>query len=101
MGSKAGATGRSPESSPSAWPTSRRLTKSNAGVFPVQRVFEMVDGRLEVVGHGSRDMPVWGNDYNAKAPEWVGPFGNSADVEAWVRSRILALVEYVSTLQAR
>ena len=43
------------------------LQKSNGGVFPFNRVFEAIDGRAEVAAHGSRDMPIWGQEYSEKA----------------------------------
>jgi hypothetical protein len=36
-------------------------------VFPFVRVFEMIDGRLDVAMHGSREMPVWGDRYKRDA----------------------------------
>ena len=36
-----------------------KLSESNGGVFPFVRIFEMIDGRLDVVMHGPREMPVW------------------------------------------
>jgi hypothetical protein len=59
----------------------------------------VIDGRLDVGAHGSRDMPVWGAQYNVKAAEFY------MDVpyhpEAFVRTRILALTEYISRLQSK
>jgi len=43
------------------------LSKRNGGVFPYQHVTEVIDGAKSVSTHGSRDMPVWGSDYVAKA----------------------------------
>jgi mono/diheme cytochrome c family protein len=73
------------------------LSKRNGGVFPISRVYEVIDGGG--VGHGSRDMPVWGQDYRVKAAEhYVDvPY----DSEVFVRTRILALTEYLSRLQAK
>jgi mono/diheme cytochrome c family protein len=37
------------------------LAKSNNGVFPYNRVYEMVDGRNPTISsHGTREIPVWG-----------------------------------------
>ena len=38
-----------------------RLSAANNGVFPVSRVHEVIDGRIERLVHGTRDMPVWGD----------------------------------------
>jgi mono/diheme cytochrome c family protein len=73
------------------------LAKNNGGVFPSARVFNLIDGRDEVQGHGPRDMPVWGEDYLAKAPR-----GESAlNREGYVRGRILSLIDYMNRLQAK
>ena len=36
------------------------IQKNNAGVFPFDRVYGIVDGREAVAAHGPREMPVWG-----------------------------------------
>jgi len=77
-----------------------RLSEANNGVFPVSRVHEVIDGRVERLVHGTRDMPVWGDRYmqemiSPESRDWVSKEWN----EAIVRRRILALVEYISTLQ--
>ena len=77
-----------------------RLSEANNGVFPVSRVHEIIDGRIESLVHGTRDMPVWGERYMREmiSPESPG-FVSKEWAEAMVRRRILALVEYISTLQ--
>jgi mono/diheme cytochrome c family protein len=75
------------------------LAKANKGVFPFQRVYEIIDGRQDVAAHGPRDMPIWGNDYSvmAAAHNVDVPY----DPEAYVRTRIMALIDYIGRLQAR
>jgi len=75
------------------------LAKSNKGVFPYQTVYEVVDGRTLVEGHGPREMPIWGADYLAKsAAEYMDvPY----DPELYVRTRIIALVDYLNRLQVK
>jgi mono/diheme cytochrome c family protein len=75
------------------------LAKKNGGVFPFARVVEFVDGRQTVKAHGPRDMPVWGQDYLVKAGETS--FDVPYDPEAYVRTRVVALTEYVYRLQAK
>jgi mono/diheme cytochrome c family protein len=75
------------------------LSKRNAGIYPFSSVYAIIDGRQDVAGHGPRDMPVWGLDYNLKAAESYMDVPYSS--EAFVRSRILALTEYISRLQAK
>jgi cytochrome c1 len=77
------------------------LQKNNGGVFPVQRVYSVIDGTADVAAHGNRDMPVWGQRYRARIdPETDFEFGPE-ETEAYVRTRILALIEYLSTIQAK
>ena len=75
------------------------LSRRNNGVFPFQRVQEVIDGRQTFRAHGPRDMPIWGLDYQAKA---AGSYKDMPyDPEAFVRIRILALTEYVYRLQVK
>lgn len=78
------------------------LTKNNKGVFPVERMYEVIDGRAEIVAHGLRDMPVWGYEYSSEATgQMLATPGDGGDAQAFVRGRILALIEYISTLQEK
>jgi len=61
-------------------------------------VYDVIDGRKEVLAHGRRDMPVWGAAYRTESLRDYAPYGEYAD-ESLVRARILALIEYVSRLQ--
>ena len=74
------------------------LTKRNGGVFPVSRMYEMIEGG-NGPSHGARDMPVWGQDYRIRAGEYYVDM--PYDPEAFVRSRILALIEYINRLQEK
>lgn len=77
-----------------------RLAEANNGVFPIARVYEVIDGRIERLVHGTRDMPVWGDRYMQDiTSRESGGFTSKEMAEAVVRGRILALVEYISTLQ--
>jgi hypothetical protein len=73
------------------------LAKNNNGVFPVQRTYEIIDGRRAVPAHGSREMPVWGQDYLGRTGYMESPY--AYDAEVYVRSRILALIDYIQRLQ--
>lgn len=80
-------------------PDLTQLAKKNGGVFPLERVYGVVDGRQQVKGHGPRDMPVWGRDYQVKAGEHYVDV--AYDPEAFVRGKILALIDYLNRLQAK
>lgn len=76
------------------------LAKNNNGVFPHDRVYQVIDGRQaqEILSHGSREMPVWGRAFSIKGSIYFRdkpPY----DTEYIVRSRILALIEYLNRLQ--
>lgn len=79
-------------------PDLTQLAKNNQGVFPMNRLYEVIEGG-NVAGHGGRDMPIWGRDYRIKDAERMmeAPY----DAEAMVRTRILALLEYINRLQVR
>lgn len=68
------------------------LTKSNNGVLPVAAMYEIITGEKQVAGHGTREMPVWGEFY-AESP-YVYP-------EVYMRARILALIEYINRVQVK
>lgn len=76
------------------------LAKENGGVFPAQRIYEIIDGRREVAAHGPRTMPIWGREFQVSVPdvpaEAVGKFDFR---ETAVYGRIKALVEYIARLQ--
>lgn len=71
------------------------ISKSNDGVFPSLKIFQIVDGRTNVGGHGVREMPVWGARYKAEAGDKYGPYGG----EQATRARILELVFYIQAIQ--
>lgn len=75
------------------------LAKNNKGVLPVDHLHEVIDGRREVGSHGSRDMPIWGSEYKFKAAESY--MDVPYDTEAFVRVRILALIDYIGRMQAK
>lgn len=75
------------------------IAKRNGGVFPADRMIEIIDGRQALKGHGPRNMPIWGTTYTEKAASYYGGFAFNS--EQFVRARILALVDYLYSLQAR
>ena len=80
-------------------PDLTQLSKKNGGVFPLERVYGVIDGRYEVKGHGSREMPIWGKAYQIKAGEFYAD--NYYDPEVFIRGRILALIDYINRMQAK
>jgi mono/diheme cytochrome c family protein len=80
-------------------PDLTQLQNDNGGVFPVTALYGLIDGTDASGIHGSRDMPAWGMRYSFDAPEMLGWDYSEADQQAFVRARILALIEYIATLQ--
>jgi mono/diheme cytochrome c family protein len=70
-----------------------QIAKKNAGTFPFWQVHRSIDGREEVRGHGTRDMPVWGNRFRAQAG------GNDSGSRAQAAGRLLGLVFYLQHIQ--
>lgn len=70
------------------------ISKKNNGTFPFWRIYGIIDGREEIKGHGSRDMPIWGAEFRSQA-------AGSVVAQSQVRGRILELVYYLQSIQAK
>ena len=68
-----------------------RIRERNGGSFPEARIAGVIDGRLEVHGHGPGSMPVWGLTFRES--------GRDTDQETEVRERIKDLVAYLESIQ--
>ena len=77
------------------------LSKNNNGVFPVKRVYEIIDGTEVLPAHGTREMPIWGTVYRTEIREAATYFDVPSGSEAYVRAQILSLIDYISRLQAK
>lgn len=76
------------------------LARHNHGVFPFDHVYQVIDGRAQVLAHGPREMPVWGRIFTRQSSIYFENFP-IMDAEAAARSRIMALAEYIYRLQAK
>jgi Cytochrome c len=81
------------------------LAKKNNGVFPLNKIYNTIDGRELVPSHGSREMPIWGYrftppHYNLKrADDYIlSPPSSGNQV---VHSRILAIIDYLYRIQGK
>ena len=72
-----------------------RISLLNGGVFPLDRVYEIIDGRKQVAAHGQRKMPVWGDRYRIR----LSPDEDATIIERRARGRIEALIEYLISIQ--
>ena len=73
-----------------------QLGKQNGGQFPFWRVYRTIDGREEVRGHGSREMPMWGFIFQIEEGATRAPYQ-----EDLVRGRIWQLVYFLESLQEK
>lgn len=80
-------------------PDLRQLKSNNGGVFPVNRVYEVIEGRARVAPHGVLDMPVWGFRFRERMGAEDVDFGDKEVVD-YVHVRILALIEHLASIQA-
>lgn len=71
-----------------------QIAKKNGGEYPFWKVYGIIDGRQDVKAHGTRDMPIWGQEFRLQA-------GGGVAAESQVRGRILELVNYLRTIQAQ
>ncbi|MGE3520892.1 MAG: cytochrome c, partial [Vicinamibacterales bacterium] len=67
------------------------LALANDGLFPLERMRRIVDGR-DVEAHGDRDMPVWGDAFRSM---------HGGRSEEAVRGRIASILEYLASIQRR
>ncbi|QIP03710.2 hypothetical protein [Bradyrhizobium symbiodeficiens] len=69
------------------------------GVFPVDRIAKVIDGRTQIAAHGSRDMPIWGKRWAVNAAEHYvdAPY----DQEAYVRAQALSVIDYLNRIQQK
>jgi len=84
------------------------LAKNNNGVFPTNALFETIYGLKTIPAHGTREMPIWGERFNpiVGLPHNVDPFywnmaGPERSPEVVVRTRILAVIDYLSRVQQK
>jgi len=71
-----------------------QLSKKHQGQFPFWKVYRIIDGREEVKGHGTRDMPIWGEVF-------IQQEGGKRVDESRAIGRILALVYYMQSIQEK
>ncbi len=69
-----------------------RISARQAGEFPAERVREMIDGRAVLPAHGTREMPVWGYELEARAPA-------QAPARAAAQAMTDSLVEHLRSIQ--
>lgn len=72
-------------------PDLTRLSTRAGGQFPHDRAYLIIDGRTELRGHGTSEMPVWGYTFQVRESD--------RGQEQEVRERILDLLAYLRSIQ--
>jgi mono/diheme cytochrome c family protein len=73
-----------------------QLAQKNGGTFPFEKTVLIIDGRSPVRAHGTSQMPVWGERFEAD----IERTGGTGRAEPRVKDRIRLIVEYLRSLQA-
>ena len=68
-----------------------RIRERNKGEFPSDAVYAAIAGGQPVKGHGTSEMPVWGEAFHQT---------HSDESDAQIEARITQLVEYLRSIQA-
>jgi mono/diheme cytochrome c family protein len=76
-------------------PNLTQLSKTNGGTFPFWQVYRIIDGRQPVKGHGTLEMPIWGDLWSMQ--EESGGF----TAETKTAGRILNIVHYLQSIQEK
>ncbi len=80
------------------------ISKRFKGDFPKERIYKIIDGRDIVKAHGNSLMPVWGRRFTVmeyEAADAIAYLPDDLDNQALVFGRIISLVEYLESIQAK
>jgi mono/diheme cytochrome c family protein len=77
-------------------PDLTRIAHRHGGVFPAEQISKIIDGRKTLPPHGSRDMPVWGFEFN-RDDQGAAP----ADAQRRTEDLIARLTEYLRSIQVK
>lgn len=75
------------------------MQQNNGGVFPVEAVYQTIAGGMDASIHGTRDMPIWGNRFRQRVGQDNDAYFSPMETERYVSARILALTEYLASIQ--
>lgn len=78
-------------------PDLTRLAWEQGGRFPAKYVRWAIDGRTDVIAHGPREMPVWGNEFRHE--QGMGDLPALKPQERDIKARIEDLVTYLKSIQ--
>ena len=84
------------------------FAKNNNGVFPTNAVYETIYGSKTIPAHGTREMPIWGRTSTPLStcrtifdPSYWKMAGQEQSPEVVVRTRILAVIDYLNGVQQK
>ena len=69
-----------------------RIAARRGGRFPDDEVAAVIDGRSDVVAHGTRDMPIWGERFGDDATD-------PDEREPLTQGRVALLIAYLKSIQ--
>jgi mono/diheme cytochrome c family protein len=75
-------------------PDLTQITKRHGGVFPTEKITQIIDGREAVAPHGAREMPVWGLELYLADPK-------NPKSKKQVDDMIARLVEHLHSIQEK
>ncbi len=76
-----------------------KISERNGGQFPIQRIYAIIADAEQTRGHGTSEMPIWGNRFNAEIIAEEGDYGAGTSGIPTAQSRILELVYFLATIQ--
>lgn len=80
-------------------PDLTRLARDNGGVFPVSDVYITIEGSQTPSSHGTGEMPIWGDRYRRMGARVANPDYAAEESAVFAKFRILALTEYLASIQ--
>ena len=75
-------------------PDLTQVAKRNGGTFPETKLADWIDGREPFPGHGTREMPIWGQRFGSVVP------GTTAK-QASIRHEVILLIAYLRSIQQK
>ncbi|WP_172429199.1 c-type cytochrome [Mameliella alba] len=76
-----------------------RISERNGGQFPAQQVYDLIADAGQTRAHGTSEMPIWGNRFNAEIIAQQGEYGSGQTDMPSAQARILELVFFLATIQ--
>lgn len=67
-----------------------QISKKNGGTFPTERVRGIIDGREDVLAHGDREMPIWGQVFTDR---------NNNEAES--KEKVEQLIAFLESIQEK